>query len=538
MALDIGIHPPTISERLAFDPVWLLDLTFAGKVYHYATEPVQITKGSNSIQYMGGLEIDLSQPLSLFSESPQTLSIPVSVHFPDDFGALVAKGHDPNFAIGELSIHYPGRTWGERLKMLRGQMAQPQYGAKDEPIAFSIEQNPFEDAGILISDDQRVSADTWDNYDSNIEGRYYPIVFGTPGVYKGKAGADKRTPGSPALLVDNDGTKYVLIAGHHVRASTVKIVNTTTGNREDCAVTNTTDGLGQPVALAVISSAYTADTDTHFTRWQGDGGGLENDRKDGDLTGGGELLIYMLRRSTLEWDRGRTYAAARYLDRFKFAGYIDDAVAPFEWVKQNLLPLLPVSMIAAAEGIAPVVWRREATQDDAVINFTKGPDCVRSSPITFEASDPVNDLTLNFALRADDNSYKRSIRLTGNDNDRTPYGSTPSGGNFSNIYSRSSFRRFGQRAETISTEIVYDRGTAAQILQWKSRAGSTLTRSVSYAIGRRYTAIGVGDVVTITDPDVSLSDELAIVRDVQYSRQTITIDLVLLDDPATDNRLT
>jgi hypothetical protein len=408
-------------------------------------------------------------------------------------------------------------------------------------VVFSLEANPFEDTALIPEASKVVNLDTWPLHDPAYKDRVYPIVFGAPGPYKNADGTLTTTQGSPALCVET-APRRLLIAGHRVAANQVTMWH------EDPAgvlqsytrdVTRETDGLGNEVSMIdVAPGPIAADGDAFWITWdrlplpftEGVGtGGLINDHWDGNRDGAGELLTYFLRRSTLDFDHGRWRSVENYLDqRFVLAGYIDQVVGPWDFIKQNILPLLPMSLIATGTGIAPVLWRRDAIKADAVGHLTAGPNMIRAGPVNYEKQKIANEIRLTFAPNAENDSYMRTTAVVG-------YPPKPTGF-FSTEYSRASFLRYGQAAESMETDVVFENATAAEILEWKHRAQAFPYRTIKYSAAIRYGFLRRGDLVLITDEELHLSEYLAFVRDMEWANGRPILTLVLVDDPPRENR--
>jgi len=247
-----------------------------------------------------------------------------------------------------------------------------------------------------------------------------------------------------------------------------------------------------------------------------------------DLEGGGDLLTYMLRRSSLRIDEGRLASARSVLNRYKFAGYIDEGVSPYAWLADNLLPLLPVSMRSGPDGLYPIVWDMDATAADAVAVLVAGEQVERVGGITYDrtARDVVNELRFDFAQRARTQNYKRSRTLT-------PKPETADADTFSNIYAEVSYRRYGLRSGSLQSEIVYRQATADAILAWRLRAYGFVHRLVSYVGGVDLAWLSPGDVVDLTDSDLSLTNEVALVQATSLGGDgVVALRLLIVEDVA------
>ena len=96
--------------------------------------------------------------------------------------------------------------------MLRGLVTSPQYGDRDEAVAFAVEALPFEDFAIFPPASATITSTTWPNRAESSEGKYYPTVFGDPGSVVDGTGATILINATPAWMVDTT-TDLVLVAG-------------------------------------------------------------------------------------------------------------------------------------------------------------------------------------------------------------------------------------------------------------------------------------------------------------------------------------
>jgi len=71
----------------------------------------------------------------------------------------------------------------------------------------------------------------------------------------------------------------------------------------------------------------------------------------------------------------------------------------------------------------------------------------------------------------------------------------------------------------------------------QAKAYALARRTVDYVVsGASYDEISRGDVVVVTDSEVGLSAQVALVREVQWdSSGSIGLSLLILEDPARDS---
>lgn len=523
-------RPFFAAELVAADLVWLLDLTWGGQVYRFASRSVVVdTDAGEALRYDGQmLEPAVDLGFDLLSESPSVVSIPLNVFFGQgvNIAEAIQNGHDLAAATGELSLWIVGTTYENRHRILQGNISEPEYGEAGEAVGFTLEELPYEDREIIPAANLTITDETFASLpNDNNDGQPYQIVFGAPGPFTKSDGTAGTTRGSTAFVLSTSGgLETLLIAGHHVRASTVKIRDATNQtNQNSVTVVNTVDTNNAPIATATGVNLGGTESE-YYTIWD-NGGALPNRYNDEAMSGGGELLRYMLDRSSLRVDDGRVAAAEGLLNVYRFAGYIDDSVSPFEWLQDNLLPLLPVSISNGPDGIYPIVWRLDASASDAVAHLDAAREIERDGPVSYERRDIFNELRLSYAYDPERDRYKRTITISGDASDLS------SADIYSNAYSRVSQSRYGKSSNTIETEIVYETDTAQKILNWKIRASGFPARVVTYNAPASYVWLQRGDVVTLTDPALSFSSQVALVQSVSIRLSALSVTLLINEDP-------
>ncbi|MBM4368998.1 MAG: hypothetical protein FJ102_22470 [Deltaproteobacteria bacterium] len=628
---------------------WLLELSWAGQAIRLSTEDLVVPSDDGDLAYAGGLdELRLAEALDFLSQSADPASLAVEAVLPVDVPSLVAQGHDLAAATAELSRVAGGDSYESRLVVLHGRVADPEWGARDEPVAFSIEEPPFEDRSSFPPSRAQVDNATWDGggISDADRGRPYPWVIGQPGLdyCTGSQGTwcDKRTY-----------WHRLVVAGHPITATQVTINQDNDVGGEVVNVRRQADALGQVVTvvdfhedlydsgqandLGADYQPAVADDVAVFVQFDQGGGGLAG--PSGDLMrGAGEVLLWALEQTTLRIDRGRAMAAAPLLDQFKLDFVIDERVRMWDWIAANLLPVLPVSMVTGPLGVYPLVWRYWATASDAVAHLDTATDAhlERASRVRADSSDIRNRLELRYGLSIRTGEFQRVARLSHHEDEKaavdlrgfgaarvrltaTRAGSwgagiavtTTAGGSLvvtENTAARTIQVQFvagGSTTEAIVTAInaaatmvtalhmqgfnttwsadeagqdlatalrrsdgaagspycdvsqrrlarapgdrayfdwsgdslvVYDRSTAQLVLSWMARAHALPRRRVQYQASTEWLWLERGDVVKITDAELHLDAQLALVEEVQADgSDTIGLGLLLLEQLDRDN---
>jgi hypothetical protein len=260
---------------------------------------------------------------------------------------------------------------------------------------------------------------------------------------------------------------------------------------------------------------------------------------DGELVrGAGDVLTYLLRETGMQVDAGRCATAAALLNSFKIDCAIDARTPIWEWLSANLLPLLPVSLATGPQGLYAITWRYNATAREAqwTIDADSDPTTQRASRVKVDSSKIANSFRIDFCSnrRTGETMQYRGLAATYDADEpsvRASYLCAVS------VARYRSPRDTGVREKRIETSIIWDVATADAILDVQARAYALARRTVDYVVsGASYDAISRGDVVVVTDSEIGLSAQVALVREVQWdSSGSIGLSLLLIEDPARDN---
>jgi len=519
------------SELRAGRFFWLLDLSFAGKTWHLSEEEILATVDGKAIQYHAGLDLggSLADQIDWFSDSPQPRSVNVTLTLPADVPGLVAQGHDLGGALGKLALYLSGS--GRSLVVLDGVLRDPEYETKDDPITGSLEELPFADTALWPPVTATINATRWtaSPLPDNSEGEFYPWILGTPGGVI--------SYGSPGFLVGNySGENTLLIAGHSVAATKVRVKNKKTGEADAFTVGHRIEPGGtRRVAFVDMEEFSPAEPVTidpeagYWVRWVEDspyfGGGIT--RPDGaTMRGAGDQLIWWLQRSSLRWDAGRLQAIQPYLNNFLIDSVAtaspDARIKPWAWIEDHLLPILPISPRIGPEGVYFALWRQDA-EPMASLSVDRG-DAVRASPVSYTSRDDVaNEIHVAYSFDIQQDKLRESFTLSGDPTAAQPH-----------LLCRLSEQRYGRRVREVSTEVIYDAATAGRVAQWMAGFYALQHREIVLDVdSSSWGYLEPGDAVTVTDSTVGLRDALAWVISIPWApAPVISLRLLVLSNPA------
>lgn len=261
------------------------------------------------------------------------------------------------------------------------------------------------------------------------------------------------------------------------------------------------------------------------------GGGLL-DADGGLVETAGELLAWLLRRSTVPIDYSRAASAIEPLSWCRISGSIEEQCTPLDWIRAHLLPILPVALVSGPRGLYPLVTRWEATTRDAVTSLDVDRDLLELVGGVTVAGSPASELSIDFARDVAAGTYHGREGLTGA---WSPLpGWWAAFGTASNVYTRASLQRHGRRtAPTLQSDIIVDRVVAQRVLAWKSAALWTRHRQVAYTGPREVLGwLQPGDVVTLSHGDLHLTDRIALVQAVSdHLSASPTVRLTIREAP-------
>lgn len=507
---------------------WILKLEYAGGTWYMTDEAMTIDDGMGGTIVLtdGLLETgDTVESIDLWATEAPRRSSSVAFDLGIDVATLIEEGHDLAGCMAELAQLADGGPWTARRPFVRGRLVEPQYGAQGEGVQASIEQDVLTDESTLspmtmpaVAIFDALDATTYPLRSATDDGIVVPVVFGTPG----EGTAPGTVAASVGSVIDSVGTPFAVyaVAAHAVTALSVTLMNRADGSTVSLPIVQVTIETGEVVALVFDDRSVSLWTPTAapVVIWD-DGGGLVAEGI-GELTHAGDFVAWLLSLTEQEVDQGRVNLARSSLAAYRVSGYVDDAVAVADYIREAVLDIVPVSMMVGPKGVYPLVWRWDATSIDAVAawDLTTDLDIARESVVTYEDADKVantvqlrygwgprvEDYTREMWAVGDPASRPRGLRFGGAASLALSYWSDP-------ILARSTVR-YGVKRDSLETAIVHDDLTASRVLAWRSRRWALPSRVVEYSAPQTYAWVEPGDYVTVTDPDLAWTERLCLVQ--------------------------
>lgn len=555
--------------------MWLVEVNFGGHVVRLCdampeADALDINSDDGPLHFHAVLEeLQVTESINAGDTTMDMPEASISCVWPLDVAARVAAGHPLTFSPATVSRWVVGTAYESRRVVVVGRVCNPVYGAAEEPTSCTISGAPWLDrrlippAACIVTGTNFQSAIT--SLDTDQLGKLYPRVYGNPGRVDTSISSTGRVSGARGRRIDarasadtnspaNNQNVRILVAGHHVSAERAYLLTEDETTPERVFIRNGFDDAGHPIAfvpwfyssspagapqndadnITYMYSYSVTDFDGSTTYALGNGSlpasfntaqsqaylvwTDDEDESRGGVTrdgvtvrSAGDVILDLLEQSTLPVDRTRMATAARLLRPFLFDFAIDARVTPWDFIVNQLLPLLPVSPVPGPDGMYLVVWRYDAKASDAVAILDTGadPSISRASGVEEDSSMIANELTLRYAKSVRTGTFVGVARLTSGEYDADAPDTVP------DALCVLSERRFGMAEKTLDTPVVYDRTTAFLILNWWAKAYALPRVAVEYDVDEvTYWRVGVGDVVVVTDPEIALSGRVALVREV------------------------
>lgn len=435
-----------------------------------------------------------------------------------DLRDLLAAG-----ARVEVALWSPSIPWPDRQVVLVGVVTD----ASTSPIGatFTATEDPAADFGQLLDGGAAVSARTWPRTDAQrlADGWYaassplgtspaavglaYPTIIGRPSsqIPLRVLGSltEYTAPGSPALYVERSASTtdprdhVFVVAGHAVEASHVTWGDPTTRpltlHREP--VTHQRDAQGRRVATICPggSGSIPADDSPEAWAYWTDGGGLyEGGRL---IRSAPDVIAWALRRSSVRVDWQRLAALAP-LASILLDTAIWEQAAPLDWLRSQVLPLLPVG---AASGPGGLYWYPLLPDAPPVTTLLDGHGCYWGGGVEIDHGDILTRIVVEYAIGGQSGRPHRRVTLTGWTD---PY-EADDPDVLVDPWAALATRAAGRRSEVITAATVCDTSSAVQIGRHLLRLRSQPRRTLTVTADPDLVAhLAPGDRVDVQGPDV------------------------------------
>lgn len=392
--------------------VWLLEVDLGSETLRVGTAPARPRVraiGLDRVQYETGLD-DFD-----FASGSDRVGVRVERR---DYAALRRRVGPLRGRRFRLWRWHPDLVLEDAYLAIEGVVDSATHASPEDPdgLSLTLARDVRALALTYPTSDMVVGSSTWPNADDNIRGEPYPVVVGAPGSPITSGGAVQATPG---YLV-NVANHTILVAGHRVAATNVRVWNLTQGTNATLAVSHVADGRGRVVATVDGTGAFSGATspnagDELVVGWNRGtwGGGLIG--PEGEIAGAGDLLLWGVRHLTRGvWDLAAMSEYRAALNAYKIDTFWNDPENWEDWVQANILSTLPIEEIQGPRGryYRPIVYETDRSRVRASIatpGSGGGRRVSRVSAVSETGAGPTNFVEILYAGQFGSSAYRRRV---------------------------------------------------------------------------------------------------------------------------------
>ena len=434
--------------------VFFLDVNYYGEVFRFSSYPIDLldlSTGSN-VSYFGGLDgVEYNQQSKLVGYNLDEDAISLELLFAkinwmkewignrtlDGSDCVLYLGNEETASIQELD------------QIAIGKVHDSIFGYPDKVkgwISFSIENNEVSQGSIPIGWVATLTAIPFIICYGRIEATQIKIYNKTGGWTENYVLVEKDLLGLEYSYVDFSGTPIA-----------------TDGNFGY--------GTGDP-------------SEVFWLYWGGNyGGGLLSPYSPGPLTGAGDICLYFLEKSNINYDYANWNAIREYLNKYEFSGYINDPeVTIWEWLQDAIINFLPIEIVNSGRGISPVVNLLLDNNPIPSHHLIDNSDCRIITGLQPIDIDIVNSVRVSSAWDGRIEKFKSST-VVNSDNSQIAR-------NSENIY--------GLQELEVEAPYIYDPNTATRIAHDIIAMQGLKRYAIELSTSDRYSYLAVGDIISIS----------------------------------------
>ena len=218
-------------------------------------------------------------------------------------------------------------------------------------------------------------------------------------------------------------------------------------------------------------------------------------------------MRYMLERAGATVDDGAFRSAAPALERYKISGYVNDpTTTAWQWLSSQLLPFIPVQLRYGSQGVYPVTLMPTETISQIpqiTIDPTLGISQASPVQVVQQISDIENELSiaykrndlqdklLGLLIETADTTIDDRARLLEGQRSRELVGRRP--------------------GAAVDVTYIDSDSTAEHILRWLIYDKGFMHLAIQIDAAPRYGWLMVGDQISLTSADLSLTGQRATV---------------------------
>lgn len=530
--METNIKPSDLQGR---DICFLLDIEYAGAVFRFSTFPINIEDlaANTTIQYKGGLlsDPDINLQTQIVGFNPEQNKLSLELIFNDiNWISEWTKGRVLDNAVCRLfmiSVRDDKTAFymQNRIALFSGRATGAIFGTPDRPIghvAFTIENDLIVTDKKIIQEYQYLDYFEFNDRPEFMQGKIIPFIFGKPGPYPTPDGSDSflffnTQPATPCYLSYLDGVvdAFFLVAYDTVEAINLRIYSTKEGNFVNPVETaldsnnriysfvRYTFGASEIENNNFAVGGINEDV-KYYTQWSEYDGAISNPYGDGYLEGAGDICLYALERSGLEFDYEAWIGVRNFLNKYKFAGYINDPDATwFEWLKDSIIEYLPIEIINTGKGLKPVVNLYFTSDNINPVHYvTDSGDfqiVTGLQPLDVEI---INKISIYYCFDPMAEKFNSILRLRPDMDPRQTY----TANSFPSQLGKISMEQYGLKEIVYEIPHLYDLDTALKIAHDKMRFSAMGALALEVSAASKFGYFELGDILSLSSEHLGFSN--------------------------------
>jgi len=512
----------------------VIELNCNGLVFYTATDYVRPVSSSTGETICIDAILESSPEVSLSEGWGESENEPPQVSFNLPLTGLVLDLKNQNLLNGsQIGVYLwaEGQDWDSKELLCSGRLEYTADDGDSGTLSCVVIQRLDEASGVLPLLTDRVPLSTISLLERQ---QFLPFVFG--------AAPDRSYPVTirpypfKAELYTGlgEGQKVysVLLAKGFQSPDTVNMVCTDpalANNNADVSVVLRSDVAPNISIVKLVTAPLGPGSDewglSYYYHTSGVAMGFYRSRP---LRGLGSLCASLLEGSGLALDYARINSFEEPLNSYSVAGQIDEPTNCLQYLRDAVTGTFPVTLMQGANGCWVQPWR-SLIQSDIGQAFLDPEDgsCSRSSPVSRDSKDVINDLTIFAGYCRLRGIYTLQYALAagrGTNQSNQIVRKSPTCVMSQDVY--------GAKVEERESVILYDLGSVGLVLEQVIEAKAFPKARVSYDLPPSMAWVRPGTLLEVYDREVRLSG-LGLVDRLLLSETGPTVELVMLRETPT-----
>lgn len=501
---------------------YLIELDIAGTTYRMSSQNLSVysTEEARDILFLNVLKSDFEwvDEIDFFkvgsvSEPSQALEFFSEI----SIGKLISEGHLLEYSPAKVYLWTEGTTYEQAQLIVNGYTVEWEWDTDDEPVQCTLIGKPISGGQQMPRQYQNISTDTHTFVNatyrtSSTETKWYPLCFW--GLQEAVFGPEDNEylPMVEATVIRlaSSGTyKPVIALGGQlgtlnwyyylddawseqtITGSNITIEQNDKGELFTAFTENTGAAIDDApsIWLTCVDGGLKLGTDT-----------IDN----------AELLTrYLVQESGATVDLVRSKSALDLLESYPIQTIIEEPVDVIEWLTEVVWQYTPIATKYGPNGLYLVRFDKNAVPTSSIL--VDNISVERVSTVKMDGLDNIlNSFNIEglYAIRKD--TYLRSLYR----NADTSYACAQSE------------KAYGKRHIDLTCPAFKDKDTLNQVLDWMTDFYSQPYKRVAYSLPTSYSHLRAGDVVSITDDEIYISEQTCYVEEVAFRETSVDITVI------------